>query len=212
MDGTGPQQPLSDSQLDRELESALGVEPSPEFLARVRTRVATEPEAEPWRLAIRRWSFEPLAGVALAGIVLAVVVPNLMRSAKRSGPDVAVARHVDGPIRQAVELPPVARERVAVPAVRRVATRPVEANVGLSRESDAVHTVPLRLSQPLFSEDDRRAFMHFVDAFEEGRLPPVVTTAAAAEPDARTDRRLEPLVIDPLPALARVQKPGEGQW
>ena len=216
MDGTGPQHPLSDSQLDRELESALGVEPSPEFLARVRTRVADEPEPQPWRLPIRRWSFEPLAGVALAGIVLSVVVPNLMRNAKRSGPDVAVARHVDGPIRQAVEeLPPLSRERVVAPAARQGVARPVEADVyvGLSRESDAVHTVPLRLSQPLFSEDERRAFMHFVDAFEEGRLPPVVTAAAAAEqPDARTDRRLEPLVIDPLPALARVQKPGEGQW
>src|SRR5690348_16972004 len=99
MDGTGPQQPLSDSQLDHELTSALGVEPSPEFLARVRTRVAAEPALEPWRLAVQRWSFEPLAAVAAAGIILAVVVPTLMRSANRSDPDVTVARHVDGPIR-----------------------------------------------------------------------------------------------------------------
>jgi len=84
MDGIGPKQPLSDSQLDRELESALGVEPSPEFLARVRTRVAAEPAPELWRLAIRRWSFEPLVGVALAGIVLAVIVPNLTRGGSAS--------------------------------------------------------------------------------------------------------------------------------
>ena len=52
MDGTGPQHPLSDSQLDRELESALGIEPSPEFLARVRTRIAAEPELSLWRQAV----------------------------------------------------------------------------------------------------------------------------------------------------------------
>lgn len=230
MDGTGPQQPLSDSQLDRELESALGVEPSPEFLARVRTRVAAEPESAPWRLAIRRWSFESLAGVAVAGIVLAVVVPNLMTSAKRLEPAATVARHVDGPIRQAVEqLPPAPLERVIVPVSRYLApgTRPVGADVptsaeatvgkhaGLSAESDALHTLPLRLSKPLFSEDERRALMQLLVAVDEGRLPPVVpeaAPAAAAQPDAQTALHIEPLVIDPLPMLARVQKEGERQW
>jgi hypothetical protein len=206
MDGTGPQQPLSDSQLDRELESALGVEPSPEFLARVRTRVAAEPGPAPWRLAIRRWSFEPLAGVALAGIVFAVVVPNLVRSAKKPEPAVTVARHVDRPIRDAVEeLPPVAPARVMAPAARQVVTR----------EPDAVHTVPLQLSQPLFSEDERRALVQLIAGVEAGRLPPVVSetaTAATSQPDVRSALHIEPLVIDPLPLLARVQKEGESQW
>jgi hypothetical protein len=84
MDGTGPQRPLGDSQLDRELEAALGVEPSPEFVARVRTRVAAEPETALWRLAIRRWTFEPLVGIAVIGVVLAAVVPRLMRDDERS--------------------------------------------------------------------------------------------------------------------------------
>ena len=35
---------VTDASLDREIESLLAVEPSPEFLARVRTRVAQEPE------------------------------------------------------------------------------------------------------------------------------------------------------------------------
>ena len=48
MDGLGSQHPLSDSQLDRELDAALGIEPSPEFVARVRTRIASEPEPSRW--------------------------------------------------------------------------------------------------------------------------------------------------------------------
>ena len=213
MDGTGPQ-PLKDSQLDRELESALGVEPSPEFLARVRTRVAAEPEAEPWRLAIRRWSFEPLAGVALAGIAVAVVVPNLMRSAQRSEPGVTAARHVDGPIRKAVEeLPPVARERVAVPVARQVeadvstsAEATAGKHVGLSNDAEGVHTLPLQLSPVLFSADERRALIALVSAVEEGRVPPV---PAAAEPIGQRgelrELRIDPLVVEPLPQLARLE-------
>ena len=217
MDGTGPQQPLiprladdlarsgqGDSQLDRELESALGVEPSPEFLARVRTRVAAEPGPEPWRLAIRRWSFEPLAGLALAGIVLAVVVPNLMRSAKRSGPDVTVARHVDGPIRKAVEeLPAVSRGRVVVPV-----PRPVEADVyvGLSPETNSLHTLPLRLSPVVFSEDEQRALIALVSAVEEGRVPPVAaSTATSAQRGELRELHIDPLVVEPLPQLARLE-------
>ena len=210
MDGTGPQQPLSDSQLDRELESALGVEPSPEFLARVRTRVAAEPRMELWRLAIRRWTFEPLAGLALIGIVLAVVVPNVMRSENRSERDATVARRVDVPVRKAVEvLPPVTREPVVVREVRRVET---DKHAG---ELDGVHTVPLRLSQPLFSEDERRTLVQLIAGVEAGRLPPVVAETATAVPapsDVRTALNIEPLVIDPLPLLARVPKEGEGQW
>jgi hypothetical protein len=214
MDGTGPQQPLSDSQLDRELESALGVDPSPEFLARVRTRVAAEPRMGLWRLAIRRWTFEPLAGVALAGIVFAVVVPNLMRSAKRSGPGVTVARHVDGPIREAVEeLPPVARERVAVPGARQVeadvstsAEAAAGKHVGLSKNAEGVHTLPLQLSPVLFSADERRALVALVSAVQEGRVPPV---PAAAEPTGQhgelRELRIDPLVVDPLPQLARLE-------
>lgn len=202
MDGNGPQHPLSDSQLDRELESVLGVEPSPEFLARVRTRVAAEPEAALWRLAIRRWTFEPLAGLAVVGILLAVVVPRLMRNEQRSVQQAAARPAAALVMKRAEKIPLVNRDPVAVPVRQFVPTV-------IATE------VPLRLSQPLFSEDERRALAQLVAAVDEGRLPPVVSetaTAAAAQPDARMALHIEPLVIDPLPLLARVQKEGEGQW
>ena len=81
---------LSDSQLDRDIESAVGIEPSAEFLARVRTQIATEPAVESgcsWIRPvvesgfsrIRQLAFEPLAAVAIVGIMLAIVVPRFMR-------------------------------------------------------------------------------------------------------------------------------------
>jgi hypothetical protein len=100
-----------------------------------------------------------------------------------------------------------------LPVVNRA---PIEVRVGRHSIPTAVASeVPLRLSQPLFSEDERRALVRLVAAVDEGRLLPVVpetATAAAAQPDARTALHIEPLVIDPLPMLARVQKEGEGQW
>jgi hypothetical protein len=75
--------------------------------------------------------------------------------------------------------------------------------------------VPLQLSQPLFSEDERRALVQLIAGVEAGRLPPVVSetaTAATSQPDVRSALHIEPLIIDPLPLLARVQKEGESQW
>ena len=203
MDGTRPQPSLTDSQLDRELESALGVEPSPEFLARVRTRVAAEPEVSMWRQALWGRGAQPAVALALVGVLLAVVVPRLMRDEQRPIRH-AVARPAEVPVTTRAEQAPLAnRDPIAVRVVRQ------------SLPAAIAKEVPLRLSQPLFSEDERRALMQLLVAVDEGRLPPVVpeaATAAAAQPDARTALHIEPLVIDPLPMLARVQKEGEGQW
>ena len=50
--------------LDRELAAALSVDPSPEFVARVRARVADEPAPSSWRIPRM-----VTAGVALAAVV-----------------------------------------------------------------------------------------------------------------------------------------------
>ena len=64
---------------DQEIRDALDVDPSPEFLARVRTRIAHEPEPSAWR-----WSWTMASAVALAAaIVIAVIVS---RPAPRTTP------------------------------------------------------------------------------------------------------------------------------
>ena len=218
MDGTGPQHPLSDSQLDRELASALGVEPSTEFLARGRTRIAAEPEVSAWRLATWGRGLQPIVAMAIAAVVLAVVVPSVMRQVKRSEPHVTIAGHADVPVTERVEGPrPATRERVVVPGTRRAhadvsafAEAAADKDVGLSNEADAVRTLPLQLSPVMFSEEDRIAFARFVTAVGDGRVPEKVVQALGEED--MIPLAIAPLVISPLPSLARLERQGEGQW
>ena len=200
MDGSRPQQPLTDSQLDRELEMALGVEPSSAFMARVRTRVATEPQPSLWRLAWWRGAVAPVAAVAMVGIAVAVLVPRVMRE-ERAGPHTVAVDAADttslsgvglqaGPVRQ----PALARSiRQRVP----------------QRQSDMVHTLPLQLSPVLFAEDDRRAFALFVTAVTDGTVP---EEAVQLVEKPMTALVIEPLEIAPLQSLARVAQEGEGRW
>ena len=206
MDGT--QHSMTDSDLDRELESALGVEPSPEFLARVRTRIACEPEASPWRLAFvvsgvsrtrRNWVVDPLWAVAMAGIVLAVVIPGWMRKEipTRPGSAVVASRDADRELLPDIQKP--------VPSA--LGVRPVRT----VRRPEATET-PLRLSAVLFSQDERRALQRLVMAVEEGLVPPLPETVHANDQsgDVRLPR-IEPLLIEPLPQLARLEEFGVSQ-
>jgi hypothetical protein len=59
---------VSDAAFDREIESLLAVEPSPEFVARVRTRVADE-------TPLRSWVGWQLS-VAVASLALALIVAS----------------------------------------------------------------------------------------------------------------------------------------
>lgn len=211
MDGTGPQHSLNDSQLDRELESALGVEPSPEFLARVRTRIAAEPEMSVWRLAIWRRGVQPGLVMALAAVVLAVVVPSVMRNVKEPMPSrTMVTKNLVVPVPERVQALAPAETPKSAAADASVSA---EGAATLVLEGVAAPPVPLQLSQPLFSDDERRAIFQFAVAVEEGRLPPVPAVAEVEEQFSVARKLIiEPLMIDPLPQLARVQKQGEGQW
>ena len=92
---------------DRELETLLAVEPSPEFLVRVRSAITDAPIASPLR------RFVPALGgvAALAVLVLAAVIsvsrPNGLAPARASAPHVtAGAARIEVPLAPAVEAPP----------------------------------------------------------------------------------------------------------
>ena len=128
---------LSDS-LDRDIESAVGIEPSAEFLASVRTRIASEPEwlVESGFSRIRRLSFEPMWGVAIAGIVLALIVPQLRPQPDGSGVAQSSRETADAPQPAATARAQVSPVVPRVSAdVRRAPRRAVvveSANEGLS--------------------------------------------------------------------------------
>jgi len=59
---------MTDRALDRELQAILAVNPPPEFVARVRTRIASEPQRS------AAWSMWMFASAAAAAAVVAIVV------------------------------------------------------------------------------------------------------------------------------------------
>ena len=215
MDGTRPGA-LSDAQLDRELDATLGVEPSPEFLARVRSRIAVEPEPSRWRIAgvasgfsrrgvasgfsrMLQWSVEPLWAVAIVGIVLAIVIPRVMRDERVPVRRVAAA-----------EVLPAAADIPAAPEPPPISLRPL-ARPGPLVEEEWGRTVPLRLSPVLFADDDPKVFAMFVEAVGTGRVP----EEAVRRPEERGAMEgltIEPLEIAPLPSFARTAREGEDQW
>jgi hypothetical protein len=87
---------LTDAILEREIERALAVDPSPEFLARVRMRIASEPARSAWHSP---WTIV-IAGSA-AAVIVAGVLTMWSRAPERSTrPDAPViaSRSVGGPV------------------------------------------------------------------------------------------------------------------
>jgi hypothetical protein len=211
-----------DAQLDREIEAALGIEPSPEFLTRVRMRVAAEPEASWWRpargSAFSR-SFEPMIAVALVGILVSVVIPRVMRNddvRKAALTELAGSARTESAARgtRPTTAPAVTPTSIAsggheTPALPfRTRTQPIAD----SAHPDSVNTVPLQLSPVLFAEDERRFFSAFVAAVEQGQVPEKAIKSEFSPPPDVALVAIEPLVIAPLKPLARVAQEGEGQW
>ena len=70
MDGYGHQE-LTDETLEKDIEAALGVDPSPEFLPRIRARIANERMQEGWFWSVS-WRWARVAAVVTAVAVIAV--------------------------------------------------------------------------------------------------------------------------------------------
>ena len=181
---TGPTG-AGDAALDREIESLLGAEPSPEFVARVRTRVADEtPHGSwvGWRLSVA------VAGVALA----AIVGPAMWLSKDEASQTSEQARFtVSEPIPS--QPPGVETERMASAPVaespRPRITHPT------SRATDVVAAERL---VPIVNEEDGKAFDAFLATIRGSQI--VLTfnesqdSALAASPVV-----IAPIAIDPLP-------------
>jgi hypothetical protein len=98
MHGEHPERPLTETALDREIAEALAVDPSPEFVARIRQRVAGQPAPVAWPVS---WTVYAGALAAAAAVVLLVLsrgpqpamVPLGARAIPAAGrsPDVASA-------------------------------------------------------------------------------------------------------------------------
>ena len=159
---------MDDQSLNRELQSALDVDPSPEFLAKVRARIAAEPRPSRWRLA---WVMMP----AVAAIVLVAMLwpppeaPMPVRIASAPGP----IAQADPP---APEQPPTASAPVRR-AARRVVAEPRPPAVVLNAAEVA-------------------AFNRLVSRIEMGALP--VGDDVLEPPDLPAEIEFAPITIAPI--------------
>jgi hypothetical protein len=190
--GTGPTG-LDDASLDREIESLLASEPSPEFLARVRTRVAQEPEPGRWRAS---WMFA--AATAIAAVVVALIAwPSS---------EVTPASHapIERP-RMAEAAPAVVSSSVSSQPVR----RPVAVKVVAAVERD--RAIDIDLPQVVIAENEVNTFTSLVASLRQSRFD--VAVPVAPNPDAPLEIKelapVEPLEIEPIVRVAVLQTEGE---
>ena len=193
-----PTDPLNDPTLEREIESLLAVDPSPEFLARVRTRIAQDSPPSPWRW---NWGFA-LIGAA-AAVLLAVFVtswttsftPTAVPQQTVSTEDVTLKSAPPQPA-DGVRLAPGAGSMAgSVPRVR-------HADAHRQAVQPAISDAP-PFAEVLVSADEVRAYELVVGITRQQRLPapPVEEPVGGALPPVT----IEALTIEPLPQIARLE-------
>jgi hypothetical protein len=186
---------VTPSAIDRELQRALAVDPSPEFVARVRMRVASEPPPRrgwtPWAM----WTSVAAAALFAVALAIAVAVPRQQTAPTPSArgtdvrltPDVAAMSAASGLGPTSVRTPSVVRQR-------RQATGPVA-------EPDV-----------LVSADEAAALRDLFTRGAAGRLElSLASVASAGETDLLPPEIVIPLIkIEPLVPPVNVEE-GERQ-
>jgi hypothetical protein len=177
--------------LDREIEDLLSVDPSPEFVAKVRAGVAAEPAPTPWLLG---WRVVP-AGAACVAVAVAVL--TMWPSADPPFISEDVAKPAAPVVEVVAKVPPPPPAKTARPEPPR----------RLSRVARAVESPEVQVS-----EEEIRSFRLLVAQVQRGRIPEVPNTApgeGAGEPLGPPWIEISPVVITPIAQLA--QPEGERQ-
>jgi hypothetical protein len=191
MDDHRPADPLTDASLDREIAALVAVEPSPEFLARVRARVAEAPAPRAWWT---RWEW----GVAAAAVAM-IAVAVVWRSQGTARPDAG-----DVPAQLAIEREPAPVIPVAPPASTaspQVAREVVTPGRGVQRAERAVEPA---MPAAVVAEEDAKAFELLLSVIRQDALvldPDMPNSALSASTLA-----VAPITIEPVP----VPEPLEG--
>jgi hypothetical protein len=161
--------------LEREIEDLLAVDPSPEFVAKVRQRIAAE--ASPplrwlsWRHAT--------AGVGLAAVVGAALLwPSAGPVAPRDGEAIApIIRQPSTPTNDA-SVAPVASD-----------ASPRRASAAPNRQA---------LPPVLIQRDEARAMKLLLTRVREGTLPDMAEALAAVDATGPEWIAIHPVVIEPI--------------
>ena len=179
--------------IDKEIREALDVDPSPEFLARVRTRIAAEPASSTWR-----WSWGLAAACAVAAsVALATIVPR-PREAK---PVTTVLL----PTRAIAENSSASAVSMHEGDMRRGTTGPRRARVVTPHTTSTVLQIAESEPQILIDQREMQTLRRLIDGVRDGRID--LTAAqnsrlhAPAEPEPVADIMIAPLIIEPIAPL-----------
>ena len=176
---------VNDAAFDREIESLLASEPSPEFVARVRARVTDETPNRSWA----GWHLS----VAVASLALAMIVASA----------IWLANDGASPTSEQTQTTVVEREPTQPRAVEpeRIASAPEAESPSpriTRRTARATGVVAAERLVPVVNEEDGKAFDAFLATIRGSKI--VLTfnesqdSALAASPVVIT-----PIAIDPLP-------------
>ena len=183
---------LTESAIDREIEIALAVDPSPEFVARVRARVASGPAPSRWGLP----SMFAAAGVVAMIVLIAVAV---FRSDQQRNPASVTASVVASVPTADITLAPLA-PAVAQPAIASAPSR----RRSTSAASGAGRPVRSAIdAEVLISADEARALRRLFAGVREGRIDlsivPEAPTATAAL-GLLSEIAIPPITLEPVTA------------
>lgn len=176
---------MDEMRLDEELRQALNVEPSAEFVARVRARIASEPAPSRWRLAPRNaakafwqtWVMVPATAVVILAAA-AVLIRTGIEPVRPVAADVALA-----PVAPAPVSAPIVEPVRAVPA-RRTAARPRTRSV---------------FDDVVVSEREQMAFNALLLALGQDRVPVRVQQANEVEETlVPPPMEVPDLIVEPL--------------
>jgi hypothetical protein len=191
---------LTDAAIDRAVEQAVAVEPAPEFLARVRSRLSSEP-APSW--SPLRWGFSAAGAIAVV-IVLAVAVQRPERTTTAWKPSEGPA--VTG-VAQATITPPTAAPAAPQRSAARQApaTRTPKAAIGAGQPVRAI-----REPEVIIAADEAAAFRRLISDVRLGRvdlalLPEHPAATVALQP--RSEISIAPITLEPLNAVTAEGEP-----
>ena len=169
--------PMNDAALERDIERALAVDPSPEFVARVRVRIAEEPALSSRRFG---WLF---AGVGAAAVAAAVVLAVFVMSpARRNAPASA----------------PLLTSRSIAAAV----VVPVVSRTGLDRSRGANDERPTTEDARRTTHDERRTTAILFDTRETLALQRLIAGVREARVDLTPLLKEAPMAVQPIDNLA----------
>ena len=194
---TGLEQALADEALGREIEQVLGVDPSPEFLVRVRMRLASEPVP-----SSTRWSLSWMtatAGVAATALVVAIYLGRTQpdrSDVPASAATSVVAADTSSAPRQTADSGASPRLGTGSPVAEQPARkRPAEARATIKGE------VPRRaFPEVLLSAAETRGLETLLGRLQRGELTITVDEQAAEKVDEEepADLVIAPIRIRPL--------------